>query len=130
MVELAIILPLVLILIIGTMEMAWVMWKNTSLTHGTREGVRRASLNNSSVEQIKSQVMTHTYGVSLTYNDITVTKNTSDTRFPGQPYTVTIRTSHHHDFFLLPIIGLQGIDLSSRQDAVILTYPGKETPIF
>jgi len=75
LVEFALILPLLLLLTIGTMDLARVVMTYNPLSSAAREGARYGIIHDHNDEgQIKAQALTLTTGTGVTAGDITVTR--------------------------------------------------------
>jgi len=124
------ILPLMLVLIIGVMELGIAFYKNSALAHATRKAIRRAALNRSTRTEITDTVINNAVGIPVSSSEVTITTAAADSSFPGNPPSVTIAASHTHQFLVLPLIGVNTFTLSSTQSSTVLVYPGKENVTF
>ena len=84
MVEFAIILPLLILLVFGTIEFGRAYNAQNTLTHAAREGAREFAITQDSTAGEAAALNAAT---SLKQTDITATLSTCD---PGQPATVTL----------------------------------------
>lgn len=124
--EMALVLPIFLILFFAILEFGFMLFRNVSVANGTREGVRRAAMNNLSKDEIKAVIQQHAWAANLAASEIDVSTQANDPNFPNSPPTVTIVTNTKHTWFLLGIL-LDDLPLRSSQKSVVVTYPGNES---
>jgi len=82
-VELALLLPLLLVLIMGVWELGRMVEVQQLLTNACREGGRQASTGNKTIDQVKGDVVNYLQrnGIpSVSKNDVTVENLTSSSR--------------------------------------------------
>lgn len=127
--EMALVLPIFLVLIFAILEFGLMLFKNISVTNGTREGVRRAAMNTYTRDQIKGFVQQNAWAANIAANDIKISTLNRDPAFPNSPPTVSIQTTASHKWFLMGIL-LDDLPLRSSQRSVVVTYPGKENITF
>lgn len=93
LVELAIILPLLLIILLGIIDFGRVFYAYVAITNASREGARYGSLHPSDLNNIKSHVRQETANtVAISSEDITVITDT-------QTITVTVQVDFQTFFF-------------------------------
>lgn len=130
MVELALILPLFIVLVIGVMELAFMLFKNGSLSYATWEGVRVASLNRTNRTNITTQVQALAYGIDLKTAQVKITTIAANATWSDAPPTVTIVTTSLHNFMTLGLIGVDSLTIKSEQTSVVVTWPQRNKITF
>lgn len=123
--ELAILLPIFLVMIVGIIDLGKAMWTYSILRNAAQEGSSYASIKPTDLSGIESRVrdssampinLKDTSAVSVT---ITSTKNCA-----GGQITVGISTTYAISTpFLGSILGSQGIPMSTNVTSTILTPP-------
>lgn len=91
LVELALVLPLLILLIMGTMEFGRIFHSYLLITNASREGARAGIISETDT-QIKTKVKDVTATLGLTDTQITITPAPSS-RARGVPLTVTVNYS-------------------------------------
>lgn len=89
-VELAIVLPVLLMIVFGMIEFGYAMWNYNTISYAVREGVRYAAVNSTDVNVVtntKNTVISNGTGLSLVASDITISWSPDQT--PGSLVTVT-----------------------------------------
>lgn len=124
MVELALILPLVIVIIFGIMEFSYMMFRNATISNATREAARKAGFNRYTRTQIKGFVTSNATSVNIAADGIKITTSASDSNYPGNPPSVTVETSVAHQFIMGALFPVSSITLKSQQRAIIMTYAG------
>lgn len=99
MVELALVIPMLVVLIMAIMEFGYYMFVMVSVNNATRAGCRTAALNLSNCAQVKAAVVANCTGVVLSTSAVTVTPTNADTTINGNPPTVTVEVNHSHKMF-------------------------------
>lgn len=122
MVEMALVLPLFLMLVLAMFEYGFMLFKNVSVANAAREGARKAAMNTYDLAKIKAIVKESAIGVDLTDNDICVSTLASDPSFPGAPPSVTVRVIHTHRWIASAFLRVADLDLKASQKAVVVTY--------
>lgn len=108
MVEMAIVLPVLVLLIFGLIEYGWMFAKLAQINNATRHGVRIAVRPeatedevNAAVGQLMTQAGLGSSGYSVTITDLSAAK--------GEPVTVAVNVSYSNvtltHFGLLPVPG-------------------------
>jgi Flp pilus assembly protein TadG len=100
-VELSLILPVFLILVMGTIDFGWALRSYSVITNAAREGAR-AGVVGASEDEIKAAVVAKSSGL-LTKDDVTVTNARTE---PGTELTVRVDYEHHYISPLGPLLGL------------------------
>lgn len=101
MVEMAIILPVLLLLLIGIMDFGRILGGYMIMHDLARDGVR-AGVVGSTKSEIITQIKDNAVLLTVVDSDITVTPSSDGSRNVGDPLTVSIK----HDFEILtPFIG-------------------------
>src|SRR4029453_2697695 len=92
-VEMAVVAPLLLMMLFGTIEFGWVFWVQETLTNATREGCRVAVLPGSTDTDIRNRFDTAIAptGLSITNSMLTLTHAT--TANPVETVTVVVPRS-------------------------------------
>lgn len=114
MVELALVIPMLVVLIMAIMEFGYYMFVMVSVNNATRAGCRTAALNLSTCDQVKAAVVANATGVSLASSAVTVTPNTADTSINGNPPTVTVEVNHSHKMFAPNLWQFQTLPIRCR----------------
>ena len=105
-VEFALILPLLILLVFGTIEFARAYNAKVTLTHAAREGVRDLAINKDPVAAENTAVLAASS--TLEASQITVTQTFCD---PGNPVELTVSYPHTYD---IPLFGTGTLNLSSK----------------
>jgi Flp pilus assembly protein TadG len=127
LVEFALILPLLIVLIFAIMDFGYYLFVTISVNHATREGVRRASMNNLSCNQVRDTVVGTAVGVTLSRNDVTVSTLANDTALPGNPPTVVVAVNLNHQMFAPSLWQFNTLPVKSTFKAIVTTYTGNAT---
>lgn len=100
LVEMAIILPLLVLIAFGTCEFGWAMYVNNTLNNAAREGARRAAVTPSpiNVDDHVKACLTFTYDES-DLNIVTTTPTGT-----GDPVTVTVTLRFHTFTRMFPML--------------------------
>jgi Flp pilus assembly protein TadG len=91
--EVAIVLPLLLILIAAVIEYGWVLLKVQQITSATREGARVAALPDSTNADVQAAVLAAMTVADLSGSGFTLTINPGDITVLGSGETVTVSLS-------------------------------------
>lgn len=94
LVELALVLPVLIIILFGILEFGRIFHSYLVITHAAREGARLGVISKD-VDQIKQKVLDVSTGITLELDDINV--NPSESISPGVPLTVSVE--HDVDLF-------------------------------
>ena len=84
-VEMALLLPIVLVCLLGTLDMGRAVYAYVTLSHAVREGCRAAVVQMNSDEMVIQTVVNAGIGLNLTPGSVTITGS----RQPGTTVTVT-----------------------------------------
>lgn len=127
LVEFALILPLLIVLIFAIMDFGYYLFVTISVNHATREGVRRAAMNNVSCTQVRDAVVNTAVGVTLNRSHVTVTTLANDTALPGNPPTVVVAVNMDHPMFAPSLWQFNTLPVKSTFKAIVTTYTGNAT---
>lgn len=127
LVEFALILPLLIVLIFAIMDFGYYLFVTISINHATRAGVRRASMNNTSCDQVKATVVNSAVGVIVRHTQVNVSTNAADPALPGGPPTVTVQVNFDHQMFAPSLWQFQTLPVKSVFKGIVTTYTGKTT---
>lgn len=88
LVELAIILPVLILILVGIMDLGRVFYAQIVITNAAREGARYGSMYPMDIAGIKARAIAEAQGagIQISPNDVQV----SGTVTPGEPLTVTV----------------------------------------
>jgi Flp pilus assembly protein TadG len=119
LVEFAIIAPLLLVLLIGTLEAGWAFSNNLDVNHATREGARFAVVNGGITGMAASAVTQEIVDYTCDrlkaqlrpFAEVSVTATANPI---GSPTTVIVRADHQSLSSLLPMFG--SINLESQSE--------------
>ena len=92
-VEMAVVAPLLLMMICGTIEFGWVFWIQETLTNATREGCRVAVLPGSTDTDIRNRFNTAVAPTGLSITSAMLTLTHATTGNPVETVSVTIPRS-------------------------------------
>ncbi len=84
-VEIALVLPVFLLLVLGTIDLGRAVYTHTVLSNAVRDGCRVAIIDTNTTSQIIQKVVQSAVGVNLPPSNVTV----SGTRTPGSTVTVS-----------------------------------------
>ncbi len=104
LVEMALVLPLLLMLTLGAIEYGWMMLRAQELTNIVRHAARLASLPDATNASIEAEVQSRASGTGLGTPSITISQNVASLP-PGEPFTVEVRVPYTSltQFGLLPV---------------------------
>lgn len=93
LIEFALILPLLITLIFGTIEMGWLLFVRIQMTSAVQEGVRfitsdEAQTSSSTTTYVKSRLQS--LGVQSSHTTVAVSPNDVSTAYRGDPIAVSI----------------------------------------
>lgn len=92
LVELALIMPLLTLIIFGTLDLGWGVYANNTLSLGATEGARKGIISSVSDATIRQRVKDVTIGLNLADSDIVISPDT--TRSSGGFISVTVSYSY------------------------------------
>jgi Flp pilus assembly protein TadG len=93
MVEMAIVLPLLLLLLLGIMEWGWIFFKVSQVNQAARHGVRVAIRPSSTTSDVQAAVTTIMNGAGFATGDYEVTISPVNVS-PGQTISVTVTVDY------------------------------------
>lgn len=137
LVEMALVLPVLLGLLCGVIDVGWCMFRHATLSSATREGIRMAAVNtfpfgwtpDQAKGDIKRAIVASAPGLNLTSADITI--HLDGNVGPGNRPRVTISARTPHVFFgPLSWAGANGTVLESRYRSVVATWWQNPAPRF
>lgn len=120
MVEFALVIPIFLLLTLGTVEMGWLVYNNHTISNATREGARYAMVNGersenaNAVAEIENVVSDYSSGLS---GPVTTTVSPGSIGEPGS--TVTVATTYQYQPVVGMIIGTASLTLSSESTVIV-----------
>jgi len=100
LVEFALVVPFLLLLLIGSLDLGWAVYANNTLANAAREGARKSIVTSTSTETIRDHVRSVSAGLDLPDENILIAP---ESRTPGDPVTVTVIFNYAP---LTPLIGL------------------------
>ena len=124
LVEFALVSPIFLLMLFGTIEMGRLMWVNHELTNATREGARWAAVRgemsgeNITVDNVRTVILDRS--TALEGGSLTVAWNWSANREPGS--TVTIMTTYQYQPIIGMIVPIIGTVTMERQSTMTVHY--------
>ena len=114
-VEFALVLPVLMLILFGTIEFGMVMYSREVLTNASREGARAGIVQQvpkPSAGDIQSVVTSYLTGTGINPANVTVTVSGAGGVFPNN---LTVSTSYPYPFFTPGILGLgSSITLTSQ----------------
>lgn len=132
LVELALLLPLLIVLIFAIIDFGYYLFVTISVNHATREGVRHAAMNvGVDCDSIKAKVVESAVGVVLTRAEVTVKTDPHgvfpDGSFPDGSPAVEVSVVHDHHFFV-PSLWQFGETLAVKSTfkSIVTTFTGRE----
>jgi Flp pilus assembly protein TadG len=118
--ELAIVLPLLLLLTIGSFETGRAVWAKHTLSHAVREGARYASVRSTASDDPATAAMiearTKAAAVGLAANQVEVTTSWEPSNSAGSTVHVQARYAFHP---VTPLLPFDTIELSTGTQRVI-----------
>ncbi len=108
--EFALVLPLVILLVVGTIDLGYAVFLQNTISNAAREGARAGIIIANGDAQIRARVRTTAPGLDLPDGQIIITPASS--RSFHEPITVTVTFPYHP---LTPVIGsfVSTVNLSS-----------------
>jgi Flp pilus assembly protein TadG len=115
-VELALLLPLLVLLIFGMLEFGLLMYNQQVLTNASREGARAGIVRNATDAQIRTTVSTYCANRMVTFGaqnlPVThITKEGAGTQFQDD---ITVRVTFNYQFLVLANLGFGPIELAGQ----------------
>jgi Flp pilus assembly protein TadG len=91
-IEMALVMPLVLMLLMGILEYGWMFWKNQEINNAARQGARVAVIEGATNDQVTSEIDTIMANVGLGSSGYTIEISPDDVFItdPGTLVTVTV----------------------------------------
>lgn len=121
LVEFAMVMPVLFLVIFGTMEVGWLVFANHQVANGTREATRLASVRGNlssggpiGAGELKDRILETTSGLDA--GALTVSAPTS-TWDPGD--TVTIAVQYRYTPLISSILGRGSITLSQESTVIV-----------
>ena len=99
MAELALVLPLLLMIVFGVIEFSIAFSRASAIEAAARSGARLASVSSTSLGEVNAEVINV---LGFVPNNISVSPGTCDGR-QGQPVTVTVTHPHQMNIPFVPI---------------------------
>jgi Flp pilus assembly protein TadG len=121
-VEMALVLPLMFLLVMGTLDFGRAVYGYNALANAARDGARFASLDPTNTPCIRSTAVRHGAPANLTTGGVTVTvPGTVDL---GQPVTVSVQSSYQPlTAVVADAIGVSSITLTAHATMQIRNLP-------
>ncbi len=124
-IEFAIVLPVLVLLLVGTMEFSVLLYDKAVITNASREGARAGIVfshpnGKISVAEIQAIVNNYCAGHMITFGTAQVPNifvSEAGSGSASDPFTRTVRVTYHYDFLVIPnfISNLAGgIDLAAE----------------
>jgi Flp pilus assembly protein TadG len=88
LVELALILPFLILIIMGIFDLGWAIYAKNTIAMSAREGARKGIISGNSDSTIRTQVKNTSIGLNLTDSQITISPSPS--RSAGNPIIITV----------------------------------------
>jgi len=105
-VEFALVLPVLMLILFGTIEFGMVMYSREVLTNASREGARAGivqQIPKPTTGEIQSVVTTYLSGTGINPANVTITVSGAGSVFPNN---LTVSASYPYQFFAPGILGL------------------------
>ena len=120
MVEFALVVPIFLLLVLGTVELGWLVYNNHTVSSATREGARHAMVNGERSENTNAATEIEDI-VSERASGLSGPVATEVSPNPiGEPGTeVTVSTTFQYQPIVGMIIGTGSIQLSSESTVIV-----------
>ncbi len=117
LIEMALVIPILLLVVLGIVDFAFVFQRYEAVTNATREGARVAVLPGYTEPDVQSRVQSYiqTGGLPTTASNPTVTVTPTTVAAGGNTWSATqVNVSYEHDYlFLGPIAGWFGGSFTS-----------------
>ena len=117
LIEMALVLPILLLVVLGIVDFAFIFQRYEAVTNATREGARVAVLPGYTEPDVQSRVQSYvqTGGLPTTASNPTVTVTPTTVAVGGSTWSATqVNVSYEHDYlFLGPIAGWFGGSFTS-----------------
>jgi len=97
--EYALLLPLLLLLLLGIVELSFVVWSYDTMANAAREGARVGVIRSSTEEDVLTAVLNRAVALYLAPEDVTITRDEPE---EGAEVQVAIDYDYH---FLIGLIG-------------------------
>lgn len=122
-VELAVTLPVLLLVVFAGFEYGWAVLRTIQLDHAARVGVREAALYGSDAASVEQRVVAALDDVGITTAAITVTPSNPSGADAGDPVSVEVRVEYA-DVDLLGLSNLMPLPSHLRGKASMVKEPG------
>ena len=119
--EFALILPFLMIVTIGLIDIGRMVWYRTTLAHIAREGTRYAAVHGASnpfpvtEQQVETYIVNRTVGISS--NDLGIDVNWAPNNSSGS--TVTINVTYNFNFFITGFLPLDPMQLRGASSMIV-----------
>ncbi len=117
LVEFALVVPILVLLILGTFDLGYVVFLNNQLDNAAREGARTGIILANSDSTICARVTATAPTLDLSCSQITISP--SPTRSYGQPITVTVNYNYQPLIPLVDHLSPGGFHLSSTSVMIV-----------
>lgn len=87
LVEFALVVPIIVIILLGSLDLGWAVYTNNTLANSAREGARKSIISTTSPSAIRDHIRSVTAGLDIPDENIDISP---ETRIPGDPVTVTV----------------------------------------
>lgn len=135
MVEMALVLPILLMILFGIIDMGWLLFRWVSLHSAAREGLRIAAMNSpgpsgaDTAPMIKGVIVRSGVGLNLTSSAIrlqALTQAADLTITGGQPRINLEVTVNHRFFGSMAWIGQDSMTIQAVYQSAVATWPGND----
>ena len=116
LVEFAILLPILVILLLGTIEAGWALYIQSTINDAARQGARMAVTQNVSTQTIVNSVDTilQTVNITPTMRTITITPASVNLQSRGTAISIQVTVPYKNVSILPTSMFLGGVTLSSK----------------
>lgn len=121
-VEVAVALPLMVIVLFVGLECGWLVLRSVQLDHAARVGAREAALHRATAAAVQSRVTTALNGTGITNASVQIDPADPEQVEPGQPITVRV-TVDYSDVKLLGLGRLMPLPTTLQGRASMVREP-------
>lgn len=122
MVEWALVAPMLIMLLLGSVDLGRYVWIRASLDHAAREGARYASLRGaeSDVPATSDEIAAYVVqrAAAIPTAAATVAVLWSPDNYPGS--SVTVRVEYRFHFLSLGVLGREPLEMAGRASLIVL----------
>ena len=122
MVEFALVVPVLLMLTIGTVDVGRLVWSSAMLHHLAREATRYASIRGADSNNPVSATDVETYVsdqlIGVKSSEVTVTTTWTPNNSPGG--TVQVQLDYTYDFLIGGLVGLDPLPIQGSSSLLVL----------